>query len=189
MNLQEKAMSAGATIYTIGHSTHPIDRFLTLLKEHEIEALADIRRFPGSRKHPHFGREALARSLVEAGIEYYWLESLGGRRSTKQGRASNENLGLENAAFRAYADYMMTEEFREGIARLLEIAERKRTAIMCAESLYWRCHRRLVSDFLTVKAVTVEHIFPSGKLQPHKMTEGSQIHGGKLSYPGKALFD
>jgi len=177
------------SVFTIGHSTHPIEQFLALLAQHDIESLADIRRFPSSRKFPQFNREQLAAVLQDAGIEYHWLESLGGRRSERPSESSTANLGLRNASFRNYANYMLTVEFEEGVARLLEIARSKQTAMMCAESLFWRCHRRLVSDFLLAKGVAVQHIFPDWSVQPHQLTDGAIIESGHVTYPGeKSLF-
>lgn len=175
------------SILTIGHSTHELDRFLALLTQHEIETLVDIRRFPGSRKHPHFNQDKLASALQKAGVEYHWLEALGGRRQEKLDESPN--LGLQNQSFRNYADYMLTHDFQEGIKKLLELVRRKRTAIMCAEGLFWRCHRRLVSDFLFANGVTVQHIVPDGDLQPHKLTKGAVVENGRVTYPGeKTLF-
>ncbi len=168
-------------VYTVGHSTHALNEFLQLLARHGIEALADVRRFPGSRKHPHFNRERLARALAETGVEYHWLEGLGGRRAKAGGPP--RNLGLRNASFRNYADYMATPEFHEAVGRLLELGRRKRTALMCAEGLFWRCHRRLVSDFLVGRGLIVRHIMPTGELRPHPLTEGARVEGGELSYP------
>jgi uncharacterized protein (DUF488 family) len=175
------------TVLTIGHSNHPLDRFLALLAQHEIKALVDIRRFPGSRKHPHFHRDSLAAALQQSGVESHWLEALGGRRHKQ--RDESPNLGLESQGFRNYADYMLTDQFREGADKLLEIARRKRTAIMCAEGLFWQCHRRLVSDFLVANGVTVQHIMPTGELRAHTLTSGAVIEGGQVTYPGqKSLF-
>ncbi len=175
------------SVLTIGHSNHPLERFLALLARHEVEALVDIRRFPGSRKHPHFHRDNLAAALPKSGVDYHWLEALGGRRHQQQGESPNR--GLENKGFRNYADYMLTGEFREGVRILLEIARQKRTVIMCAEGLFWRCHRRLVSDFLVANGVTVQHIMPTGELRPHQLTSGAVIEGGQVTYPGeKSLF-
>ena len=169
-------------LFTIGHSTHPLDGFLTLLTRHDIEALADIRRFPGSRKYPHFHRDHLASALPEAGVEYRWFEALGGRRTGSGG--SPRNLGLRNESFRNYADYMSTEAFHEAVGQLLGLARRKRTAFMCSEGLYWRCHRRLVSDYLLARSIAVQHIMPDGELRPHTLTAGARIDdGGDLSYP------
>jgi uncharacterized protein (DUF488 family) len=174
-------------VLTIGHSNHPLDCFLALLARHKVEALVDIRRFPGSRKHPHFNRDDLAAALQKSGVEYHWLEALGGRRNKQ--RDESPNRGLENEGFRNYADYMQTNQFREGVEKLLEVARRKRTAIMCAEGLFWQCHRRLVSDFLAANGVTVQHIMPGGELRPHKLTTGAVIEGGRVTYPGeKSLF-
>ena len=174
-------------LFTIGHSNHSLERFLALLVQHEVEALVDIRRFPGSRKHPHFNRDNLTVALPKLGVEYHWLEALGGRRHMQ--RDESPNLGLENNGFRNYADYMLTDEFREGVEQLLEVARQHRTAIMCAEGLFWQCHRRLVSDFLVANGVTVQHIMPSGELRPHTLTDGAVIEGGQVTYPGeKSLF-
>lgn len=168
-------------LFTIGHSTHPVDEFLKLLARHGVEALADVRRFPGSRKHPQFGRDALASTLPPSGVEYRWFEALGGRR----GRSAVEsaNLGLRNESFRHYADYMATPEFHEALGELLELARRKRTAFMCSEGLYWRCHRRLVADSLLARGFAVQHIMPSGELRPHTLTEAARIVGEEVSYP------
>jgi uncharacterized protein (DUF488 family) len=168
-------------LFTIGHSTHPLDEFLDLLARHGIEALADVRRFPGSRKHPHFNRDRLASELPPAGVEYRWLESLGGRRKGSGGPP--RNLGLRNESFRHYADHMATPEFQEAVGGLLGLARRKRAAFMCSEGLFWRCHRRLVSDYLLAQGITVQHIMPDGELRPHTLTEGARIDGGELSYP------
>jgi uncharacterized protein (DUF488 family) len=168
-------------LFTIGHSTHPLDEFLGHLARHGIEALADIRRFPGSRKYPHFNRDHLATALPQAGVEYRWMEALGGRRKGAGG--SPRNLGLRNDSFRHYADYMATPEFHEAVGGLLEVARAKRTAYMCSEGLYWRCHRRLVSDYLLAHGITVRHIMPDGELRPHALTEGARIDDSGLSYP------
>jgi uncharacterized protein (DUF488 family) len=179
-------MTANTNLFTVGHSNHPLDRFLALLARHGVEALADIRRFPGSRKHPHFSRNSLA-ALPKSGVEYRWLEALGGRRHKR--RDDSPNRGLENEGFRNYADYMLTDEFREGVKKLLEIARQKRTAIMCAEGLFWQCHRRLVSDFLAANGVTVQHIMPGGEWRPHTLTSGAVVEGGRVTYPGeRSLF-
>ena len=172
-------------LFTIGHSTHPLDRFLKVLARHGIEALADIRRFPGSRKYPHFNRDHLASALPRAGVEYRWFEALGGRR--KQRGGSSRNLGLRNESFRNYADYMATPEFHEAVGHLLGLARRKRTAFMCSEGLFWRCHRRLVSDFLLARGITVQHVMPDGDLRPHTLTEGARIDDGGLSYPAPQM--
>ena len=176
-----------ATLYTIGHSTRTLDELVEALHAHSIKTLVDIRAFPMSRRLPHFNRESLEKSLPEAGIRYVWMQELGGRR--KKSLAESPNLALRNESFRNYADYMLTDEFREGVEKLLEVARQKRTVILCAEGLFWQCHRRLVSDFLAANGATVQHIMPSGELRPHKLTSGAVIDSGRVAYPGeKSLF-
>jgi uncharacterized protein (DUF488 family) len=170
-------------IYTIGHSTLSLEAFLGLLRSHGIQCLADIRRFPGSRKYPHFNREALSASLGDAGIDYVWLERLGGRRA-KQKSLDSPNTALRNDSFRNYADYMATEEFRSGIDELLTLAQKKVTAYMCSEAVYWRCHRRLVSDYFLANGIVAQHIMSAGKPRPHTLTEGAVMADGALTYPG-----
>jgi len=176
-------------VFTIGHSNHSAEQFLDLLHRHGIEALVDIRRFPSSRTFPQFNRDELSKALQEDGIDYHWIESLGGRRPKSKGSAS-QNTGLRNEGFRNYADHMLTDEFRKGIDRLAEIAGTKRTAIMCAENVFWRCHRRLVSDFVLANGGSVQHIFPSGEAKLHELTDGAKVKDGQVMYPGeKTLFD
>lgn len=173
------------SLFTVGHSTLPIDDFLGLLTRHEVRFLADIRRHPGSRKHPQFGRDPLAASLAGAGIEYRWMEGLGGRRRKPKGHVS-ENTGLRNDSFRSYADYMNTPEFRAAIEELSSVAKSKTTAFACSEAVYWRCHRRLVSDFLMANGVVVQHIMSSGAVRPHVLTPGAVVAAGRVRYPAPA---
>lgn len=176
-------------IFTIGHSNHPLERFLELLGHRGIEVLADIRRFPGSRKHPHFGREALEASLRAQSIGYEWIEELGGRRPASKTGAS-PNLGLRNESFRNYADYMSSAPFRDGISKLLALAKTRTVAIMCAEGLWWQCHRRLVSDYLVAKGHNVEHIMPDGRSASHVLTPETRTDADGVTYPApKTLFD
>ena len=183
-------MSTDLQIFTIGHSSHPLGVFVWLLRKHEIEVLVDIRRFPGSRQHPHFSRENVAVALVDEDIEYHWLEALGGRRHRKKTDPPSRNLGLRDQSFRNYADYMATDEFRQGVAKLLEIARNRRTAIMCAEGLYWQCHRRLVCDYLLANGISIQHVLPSGEVKPHELTTGAEVVDGRVTYPGSpTLFD
>lgn len=170
-------------IYSVGHSNRPLEELLDLLREFGIRTLADIRRFPGSRRLPHFSRENLAPVLDEKGISYVWMESLGGWRHLQPG-ATSRNMGLENAGLRAYADYMASREFRAAARTLIELAASAFTAYMCAEALYWRCHRRLLSDYLMAKGLEVVHIMGKGKSAPHKMTEGAVVtEEGDVIYP------
>ncbi len=170
-------------LFTIGHSTRSLDEFLALLHEFKIETLIGIRRFPGSRRLPHFNRQDLEQSLPAVGIEYVWLEDLGGRRSSPD-LSKSENQGLRHPAFRNYADYMQTEKFQSAVGRLLSIASEKASAIMCAEKLFWKCHRRLLSDYLVAHKVAVEHIFETGRFQPHKLSPDAVITpDGHVLYP------
>ena len=171
-------------IYTIGHSTRSLEDFLELLQAHKIEALADVRQFPGSRRHPQFGQENLAHSLAQAGIAYVHFPELGGRR---RARHDSPNTAWRNEAFRGYADYMMTHEFQAGIHRLEKLGQDQRTAIMCAEALWWRCHRALISDFLKVKSVKIIHIISANKTEEHPFTSAARVIDGKLSYRGLEL--
>lgn len=140
-----------------------------------------MRSFPGSRRYPHFNKSELAKSLAAAGIRYVHMPELGGRRSAQK---DSHNTGLRNASFRGYADYMETHSFRAGIDQLLEIARSSRTAIMCAEALWWRCHRSLISDYLTLKGVAVTHILSATRTEPHRYTSAARIVDGELSYRG-----
>jgi uncharacterized protein (DUF488 family) len=169
------------TIWTIGHSTRPIDEFLRVLDAHRIEAIADVRRFPGSRKHPQYGREALESMLAAHGIAYLWLPELGGRR---QPTPQSPNTAWRNAAFRGYADHMASEEFAHGMAKLLALAAGARSAILCAEAVWWRCHRALISDALCARGITVEHITDARHTVPHPLTQPARIVDGRLSYAG-----
>lgn len=176
-------------LFTIGHSNLSLERFLDLLQRHEIKALVDIRRFPSSRAFPQFNRSSLSTQLGEDGIEYHWIEALGGRRN-KSSNAPSVNAGLRNQSFRNYADYMLTDDFLRGFDQLLEVERSKRTVIMCAESVFWRCHRRLVSDFASANGGSVQHIFPSGEAEPHRLTPGAKVRDAKVTYPGqKMLFE
>lgn len=176
-------------VFTIGHSNQTLEAFVALLQTHGIEVLVDIRRFPGSRRLPQFNRENLEAALAEAGIRYVWMEALGGRRP-KRKDFDSPNVGLRNDSFRNYADYMLTDEFRAGMNELEALAADKRTAIMCAESVFWRCHRRLVSDDLVARGGTVDHIFPGGEARPHALTAEAHVDDGVVTYPGeKTLFD
>ncbi|HTL17226.1 MAG TPA: DUF488 domain-containing protein [Patescibacteria group bacterium] len=165
--------------WTIGHSTRTIDELIALLNEQAIQAVADVRHYPGSRRFPQFGREALAASLAEAGMQYVHFPELGGRRRAD---ANSTNTAWRNEAFRGYADYMAGPEFKSGIERLVALGLRKRVAIMCAEVLWWRCHRALISDFLKAAGYTVVHVLGANKTQEHPFTSAARIIGGKLSY-------
>ena len=174
-------------IWTVGHSTRQLEEFLELLAPHGIEAIADVRRYPGSRRLPHFSKDAFDASLAEARIAYAHFPELGGRRSP---RPDSPNTAWRNDAFRGYADYMATDEFRAGIARLLELAQSARTAYMCAEALWWQCHRRLISDYLKAAGHEVIHILGPGKTELHPLMPPARIVDGRLTYasPQNDLF-
>jgi uncharacterized protein (DUF488 family) len=167
------------TIWTVGHSTRGALEFLELIRAHRIEAIADVRRFPGSRRHPHFAREQLEPFLESHEIRYGWMPELGGRRKPLK---ESRNDGWRVAAFRGYADYMGTPEFADAIAKLLELADAARAAVMCAESLWWQCHRRLISDWLVAHGHAVMHIETVTKASPHKLITPAKIVDGRLSY-------
>jgi uncharacterized protein (DUF488 family) len=173
-------MAAPLTIWTIGHSTRSGDAFSRVLQAHGIEVVADVRRFPGSHRHPQFGSEALAQRLVSEGVDYTWLQRLGGRR---RGEPAPQHLGWRNTSFRSYAAYTWTEEFADGLAELLHIAEAKRTTVMCSELLWWRCHRALIADVLRYLGVEVVHIMGEEPGKPHPYTSPARIVDGELTYP------
>jgi len=169
-------------IWTIGHSTREIDDFISLLIENGIKLLADVRMYPGSRRYPQFGREALAKSLNERGIRYEHFPELGGRRKAWK---DSHNTAWRNESFRGYADHMETAEFASGIARLQKMADgHGATAIMCAEVVWWRCHRSLIADYLKAHGVEVIHIIDASKTEPHPFTSAARIVDGRLSYSG-----
>ncbi|HEX7336100.1 MAG TPA: DUF488 domain-containing protein [Gemmatimonadales bacterium] len=176
-------------VWTVGHSTHSLEKFLDLLAAHRVEAVADVRRYPGSRRWPHFAREALRQSLEHRGLGYEWMPELGGRREP---RPDSPNTAWRNAGFRGYADYMATDEFANGLSRLASMAEGLRTAIMCAEAAWWRCHRGLIADALRWSGFEVGHIMGPGALITHPYTSAARIEGGLLTYAPPAqpdLFD
>jgi len=172
-----------STVFTIGHSTRSSDEFLNALTGYGITALVDVRSFPMSRRLPHFNREVLELELPRCDVRYVWMKELGGRR--KKIRNDSPNTALRNESFRNYADYMMTDEFAEGIGRLLQIAEQNKTAYMCAERVYFQCHRMLISDYLTAHGHTVLHIDDEKHpLREHKLMAEARLVDGKLVYDG-----
>lgn len=172
-------------IWTIGHSTRSLEELVALLKENVIETLADVRAFPTSRAFPHFRRDNLERELPRVGISYVWLgPELGGHRPKSDGLGEGSpNRGLRSEAFHRYADYMLGPAFEKGIRHLLEVAARSLTAYMCAEKLYWRCHRLLISDYLVSRGVEVWHILDAGRLEKHTLSKAARFEGGRLTYP------
>jgi uncharacterized protein (DUF488 family) len=175
-----------STLYTIGHSTRTFDELVDALRAHSIATLVDIRSFPMSRRMLHFNCESLEKTLPDAGIRYIWMKELGGRR--KKIRDDSPNVALRNDSFRNYADYMLTSEFQQGVDQLIHLAEQSRTAYMCAERVYFQCHRMLVSDWLVAHGHEVLHIDGSGPTKPHKLLPEARVIGGELIYRGDRLF-
>jgi uncharacterized protein (DUF488 family) len=170
---------AAATVWTIGHSTRTLDDFVATLADARIELVIDVRRLPGSRRYPQFDSAPLERELAERGIAYHWIPALGGRRRPS---ADSVNVGWRHPAFRAYADYVETEEFAEGLFELLLLSGGLRTAIMCAEAVWWRCHRRLIADVLVSLGFDVVHLFEPGKSERHRLAPPARIVNGALNY-------
>ncbi len=168
-------------IWTVGHSTRSAEEFNQILLAHEVEVLVDVRTFPASRRYPWFNRDALSVSLSETRIKYKHEPRLGGRRKA---RPDSHNSAWRNEQFRGYADHMETEEFKDGVRQLLELAAIKRVAIMCAEAVWWRCHRSLISDYLKAEGHEVIHILDEKKVEEHPFTSAAKIIDGKLSYRG-----
>lgn len=173
-------------MWTVGHSTRTLEDFLALLARHDIAAIADVRRFPGSRRHPQFAREALADSLRDAGIDYLWLPQLGGRRTP---RKDSPNTAWRSASFRGYADHLDSAEFAEGFEALLVLAARARTAIMCAELLWWRCHRQVIADVLKARGIEVLHIVDGDEVVPHPWSGAARVVDGRLDYGAPGVGD
>jgi uncharacterized protein (DUF488 family) len=167
-------------IWTIGHSTRKIDIFISLLEENGIKLLADVRSWPGSKRYPQFNKEALAESLNARGIRYEHFPEMGGKRKPKR---DSRNTAWRNASFRGYADHMETGEFHKGVERLLDLGHQiGPTAIMCAEAVWWRCHRSLISDYLKAHGIEVTHILDTKKVEQHPFTSAARIVNGNLSY-------
>jgi uncharacterized protein (DUF488 family) len=171
-------------VWTIGHGTRPIEEFLSLLSEADVRALADVRTVPGSRRHPQFGQASLAEALGSAGIDYVHLPGLGGRREP---RMDSVHRALRVAAFRGYADHMDSPEFAADYGRLQTLASETPTAFMCAETVWWRCHRRLIADRLTADGWAVSHLVSPGKNQPHALWDVARIQDGHLVYDAGTL--
>ncbi len=169
------------SMWTIGHSTRPIDEFIDLLGSAAITLVGDVRRFPGSRRYPQYNEPALVRSLATAGIDYLGLLDLGGRR---QPRADSPHTAWRNPSFRGYADYMDTEAFQQAVERVVKRAGREHMALMCSEAVWWRCHRALIADYLKVNGYRVIHLLSPGKHEEHPYTSAAQIVHGQLSYAG-----
>lgn len=170
-------------LFTVGHSTRTFQELFRLLEEEGIQVLVDVRRWPGSKRHPQFNREELRGSLESEGIEYVWLgEELGGYRREGLGEES-PNKAWNSEGFRNYADHTLTEGFRRGIEELLSYAQDRRVAYMCAEKFYWRCHRRIISDYLKAQGHRITHILEKGEVREHKLPDFAEVKDGRLTYP------
>lgn len=169
------------TVWTLGHSTRSWDEFVSLLQSYELQAVADVRRLPGSRRLPQFDQDTMADQLEPLGIAYRWFPKLGGRRRAHK---DSPNTGWRNASFRGYADHLESEEFAEGLEALIDLAQQERTTLMCAEAVWWRCHRRLIADVLTLRGFEVIHILDASHATPHSLTPPARVVKGKLTYPG-----
>ena len=170
-------------LWTVGHSTRAQEELIGLLERNGIQALADVRRYPASKRYPHFNREALERSLPAAGIDYVWMPELGGRRAP---RKDSTNTAWRNTGFRGYADHMETDAFQGAIESLLQRSRDQPTAIMCAEQAWQQCHRGLISDYVKAHGVAVKHILGHGRTEPHPWTAAARIVDGELSYTAAA---
>ncbi len=174
------ALNSETTIFTIGHSTRPLDEFLAILKAYAIELVVDVRTIPRSLHNPQFNSDVLAMSLGERGIAYEHMKSLGGLRHAKK---DSPNRGWENASFRGFADYMQTKDFEEGLQGLIDAAQKKRTAIMCAEAVPWRCHRSLIGDALLVRGIVVMDIMSAKSVKAHELTSWARVMNTRITYP------
>jgi uncharacterized protein (DUF488 family) len=170
----------GVVLLTVGHGTLAADEFASLVTGAGVALVVDVRSYPGSRRHPQFGRPAMERWLPDAGVDYRWERRLGGRR---QARSDSPHVALRNPAFRGYADHMSGDAFAAGLDALVRWAAERRTTVMCAESLWWRCHRRLLADAAVLtRGVAVEHLLPDGRLEPHRVTDGARLADGRVVY-------
>jgi uncharacterized protein (DUF488 family) len=185
MSARSPVQSNRIQVFTVGHSTLSADAFVATLASHGIEVVADVRRFPGSRRHPQFGAAALEATLSAHAMDYVWLSRLGGRR---RDAPAAQHMGWHNPSFRSYAAYTWSDEFAEGLFELLNIAAAARTAIMCSEFAWWRCHRSLIADVLLFVGVDVMHIMGQGVATPHHYTEPARIVAGELVYPDAAVL-
>lgn len=186
MHAADPSGDAPRPVFTIGHSTHPIDAFIGLLEAHGVERIADVRTIPRSRRHPQFEQAALRAALAHAHIGYTHLPALGGLRHA---RRDSPNIGWRNASFRGFADYMQAPAYTHALDELVRLAGQERVALMCAEALPWRCHRSLIADTLIVRGIPVEHIMSKTRRQPHTLTPFARVEGQRITYPGDGTGD
>jgi uncharacterized protein (DUF488 family) len=175
--------AAGPAIFTVGHGTRSTEEFVRILRSAGIERLVDVRTAPGSRKHPQFGRAELAATLEAAGVEYVWRKDLGGWRKP---RPDSPHRALRSPGFRGYADHMETDQFDQAVRWLIETSTRSPTAVMCAESMWWRCHRRMIADALTARGCAVTHLLSEDRRQPHRLHPAARLDGTRVVYDQEA---
>jgi uncharacterized protein (DUF488 family) len=178
--MPDRNHSPTQAVLTIGHSNRTLEEFLRLLQTHGATLVVDVRKMPGSRHNPQFGRDTLPQALQQAGIGYLHLPGLGGLRRR---RPDSPNTGWKNASFQGYADYMLTSEFERSLQDLLGLASKERVALMCAEAVPWRCHRSLIADALVARGVAVEHILSASRTQPHTLRPWARVQGSRIIYP------
>jgi uncharacterized protein (DUF488 family) len=178
--MRDRSGDLPAEVLTVGHSNRQLPEFLNLLSAYDVNLVIDVRKMPGSRKHPQFDQDTLAQALNESGIGYTHLSNLGGLRRR---RPDSPNAGWKNASFQGYADYMLTAEFTQGLQELFEQAQGKRAALMCAEAVPWRCHRSLIADALVVRGISVEHILSASRTQSHILRDWAHVDGTRITYP------
>jgi uncharacterized protein (DUF488 family) len=183
--VEANAAADFSTLLTIGHSSRPFDEFLRMLKAHSVALVADVRTVPKSRHNPQYGQDIMSVRLSESGVDYVHLKELGGLRRP---RPESINTGWRNDSFRGYADYMQTEDFSNGLERLIALGRSRRVAIMCAESVPWRCYRSLIADALLARGVAVEHIMSVTRTQTHRLTPFACVEGVRVTYPGEPLL-
>jgi uncharacterized protein (DUF488 family) len=183
MSMQDRSHSPPRLVWTVGHSNRPLAEFVRLLQAPGVTLVVDVRKMPGSRRNPQFGRDTLPPALRQAGIGYVHLPGLGGLRRR---RPDSPNTGWENASFQGYADYMLTPEFERSLQELLERVRGERAALMCAEAVPWRCHRSLIADALVVRGVAVEHILGAARTEPHVLRPWARVQGTRITYPPPA---
>ncbi len=182
--MTKAAPQQAQTVLTIGHSTHELAEFIHLLQAHEVAKVADVRTIPRSRRNPQFNHDTLPQALKTAHIGYVHLPGLGGLRHAQK---DSPNTAWRNASFRGFADYMQTPEFAHSLDQLIELAHKKRVAIMCAEAVPWRCHRSMIADALTVRGITVEHITSARHREAHRLTPWAKVRGAHIIYPAEML--
>ena len=183
-SMPERYRAKKLEVFTIGHSTRPIEQFIELLKAHGVKRVVDVRTIPRSRHNPQFNRESLAESLRGSGIGYTHLKKLGGLRHPAK---DSINLGWRNSGFRGFADYMQTPEFEAALERAIKLLKTKPCTLMCAEAVPWRCHRSLIADALTVRKIRVKHIVSATRAQPHKITPFALIRAARITYPDETV--